>query len=121
MIKDLAPTKAKLGELREQMRVLWAADNPSKKKIMAKHAEMDKYRDKIRARRVQFRFDVLGVLTADQKAKLKQLKARRGDRRGKRGGRGGGGGGFGMYADQEAGDFGYDGINRGKGRGRGNR
>jgi protein CpxP len=86
MIEDLAPTKAKLGELREQMRKLWKADNPSEKKIMAKHAEMDTYRTEIRARQVRFRIDVLNVLTPDQRAKLKELKAKRakGAKRGKR-------------------------------------
>jgi Spy/CpxP family protein refolding chaperone len=83
MIKDLAPTKAKLDDLRGELRQLWAADKPSKKKIMAKHNEMDKYRDKVRERRVQFRIDVLGVLTADQRAKLAQLKDKRRGRPGK--------------------------------------
>jgi Spy/CpxP family protein refolding chaperone len=88
MIEDLAPAKAKLGELRGQLRQLWQADRPSKKKIMAKHAEMNTYRDKIREARVQFRIDVLGVLTPEQRAKMKELEARRGGKRGaKRGGR----------------------------------
>lgn len=83
MIEDLAPAKAKLGELRSEMHALWTADNPSEKKIMAKHAEMDTYRKKIRARQVQFRLDVLNLLTPDQRAKLKQLKAKRGQGRGR--------------------------------------
>ncbi|MBW2276208.1 MAG: periplasmic heavy metal sensor [Deltaproteobacteria bacterium] len=86
MIEELAPAKAELGELRDQMRKLWEADNPSKKKIMAVHAEMDTQRNKIRARKVEFRLDVLNLLTPDQRAKLKQLKAKRGKQRGKRGG-----------------------------------
>lgn len=120
MIEDLAPAKAKLGELRTQMQKLWEADNPSKKQIMAKHAEMDTQRNKIRARNVQFRLDVLNVLTPDQRAKLKQLKAKHGKKRGKRGGRGGGGG-RGLFLDQASDDFGEDGFGRGQGRGRGAR
>lgn len=90
MIEDLAPAKAKLTELRTEMHALWTADSPSEKKIMAKHAEMDKYRKQIRARQVKFRIDVLSVLTAEQRAKFKQLKANRGKRAkgAKRGGRG---------------------------------
>ena len=118
MIEDLAPTKAKLGELRAEMHELWKADNPSKKKIMAKHAEMDKHRNKIRARKVEFRLDVLSVLTPDQRAKLKQLAAKRGERRGKRGGRGGGGG-RGMFVDSE--DPSFDNGIQGRGKGRANR
>jgi len=91
LIEDLAPAKAKLTALREQMRALWQADNPNEKKILAKHAEMDTYRKQIRDRQIEFRLDVLGVLTVEQRAKLQQLKADRGaDRTGKRGGKRGG-------------------------------
>jgi Spy/CpxP family protein refolding chaperone len=88
MIEDLASTRAKLDQLRGELRDLWAADKPSKKKIMAKHSEMDQHRDKVRERRVQFRLDVLDVLTTEQKAKLKELRARRQGRGNRGGGRG---------------------------------
>ena len=120
MIEELAPAKAKLGELRKQMRTLWEADNPSKKRIMAQHAEMDIQRNKIRARKVEFRIDVLNVLTVEQRTKLKQLKAKRGKKRGKRGGRGGGGG-KGLFVDQTSDEFNDDVVGRGQGRGRGAR
>ena len=112
MMKDLAPITAKLDELRRQMQKLWAADQPSEKKIMAKQREMDKYRQKIRERRMQFRLDVFAVLTDEQRKRLNEFrKARPG-----RGGRGGRGGGFGF--DCDLGGFGC-GQGRGRGRGRG--
>ena len=117
MIEDLAPARARLGQLRAEMRELWQADKPSQQAIMAKHAEMDTYRPKIRARKVELRLDALNVLTPDQRAKLKQLKAKRGNKRGKRGGRGGGGGGMGVFVDGAGDDLSDDGFVRGPGRG----
>jgi len=91
MMEDLVPITAKLDDLRRQMQKLWSADQPSEKKIMAKHREMDKYRQKIRERRMQFRLDVYSVLTVQQRKKLNEFRmARPGG-----GGRGGRGGGFG--------------------------
>jgi Spy/CpxP family protein refolding chaperone len=88
MIEDLAPAKAKLGQLRGELRALWQADQPSKKKIIAKQAEMNAYRDKIRARKIEFRIDVLNLLTPEQRAKMNELKVKRGAERGaERGGK----------------------------------
>lgn len=104
-IKDLAEARraddakvvAELEKLRDQLHAEWTSNSPREKTILALHAKMDPLRAELRASAVEFRFDVLGVLTPEQRAKFQQLKQdrfeRRGDRRGDGAGMGPGRGG----------------------------
>lgn len=112
LTEDLAQVRSKLDELRGQLHALWKTNQPSKKQIMAKHAEMDQYRAQMREFRIQCRLDILNVLTEAQRAKLNELRLQRRDRRGA----GGRGGWFGL-------DDGWrdDGLGRRRHRSRGRR
>jgi protein CpxP len=89
-IKDLAETRkaadakvlAELEQLREQLHAEWTSPNPREKTILALHDRMDPLRKQLRVSEVRFRFDVLGVLTPDQRAKFQELKQQRFERRG---------------------------------------
>ncbi|HUT76806.1 MAG TPA: Spy/CpxP family protein refolding chaperone [Polyangia bacterium] len=102
-IKDLAEARraddakivADLGKLREELHAEWTADNPREKTILALHDRMDPLRKKLRTSQVRFRFDLLGVLTPEQRAKFQQLKQDRFKKRGERKAKGPGGDGTG--------------------------
>ena len=77
--KDNEPHLKKLKKLREEMRELWMADNPSEKAILKQQDKMAPRRDKMRKRRVRFKLDVFALLTPEQKTKFRDLQKLRKD------------------------------------------
>ncbi|MGA3085044.1 MAG: Spy/CpxP family protein refolding chaperone [Thermodesulfobacteriota bacterium] len=83
-IKLTPEQKTKLGELREkfwkdtvslrsdlrikrlELRILWAAPNPDKEKILAKQKERNALRDKMQAKVTDLRLEIRKVLTPEQ-------------------------------------------------------
>jgi len=119
MQEELVDIHEQLMQKRNELRELWAADQPDEGAILAKMEEMDPLRKQIQQRRVKFRLAVREILTAEQKARLQQLL--------RDGRRGLGHGGFGYdgyggrgYGGRGYGDRGYGGRGYG-GRGYGNR
>lgn len=85
MQEDLAPVREDLGELRSQMQQLWSAESPDRTAILALGERMDALHGVMRDRRSEFRTAFLGVLTAEQRTQLGELRERRGESRGRRG------------------------------------
>ena len=67
MFSDLEPVIQKLEEKRERMRKLWSATSPDKRQIINMQREMEPLRQKIRERRVDFRLEVIKLLTPTQR------------------------------------------------------
>jgi protein CpxP len=103
---DDAKVVAELEKLRDELHAEWISANPREKAILALHDRMDPLRKKLRASAVGLRFDVLGVLTPEQRAKFQQLKQDRFERRGEGRGRGFDGDGAGLGAGRGKGKSG---------------
>jgi Spy/CpxP family protein refolding chaperone len=69
-LQKVTPIRTQLGAKRSEMRVLWDAQSPDRKAILAKQAEMDALRKQLREFRVDFKLELLKVLTVEQKASL---------------------------------------------------
>jgi len=92
--------KTKLGELREkywkdnvsllndmrikrlELRILWAAPNPDKDKILAKQKELNEIRDKMQDKATDFRLEIRTILTPEQAAQIGAFRAGMGFHRG---------------------------------------
>lgn len=99
--------RAELQAVRQAMRAARTSGEVDSDAIEALHARGDAARQVVREQAVHTRIAVLGILTAEQRAELQELRAERGERRGRGHGRGfGPGQGAGMDDD---------GIGRGRG------
>lgn len=83
MITRTAPIKAQLQVKGAELRALWAAPNPNRAAIVAKHNEVDALRRQLRDARIDFRLHLFRVLTPQQRAQLQSAQASR-QNRGKR-------------------------------------
>jgi Spy/CpxP family protein refolding chaperone len=63
-------------QLHQELRALWAADEPDREAILAKMAEMDGQRQQQRVKMVDFRLAVREILTPEQRQKLSELQAK---------------------------------------------
>ncbi len=88
---DVAPLRAQIATKRTELQALWNAPAPDRKAILAKQAEMEPLREKIRTAQIDFHLSVQKVLTPEQREAW--TKMRGAGPWG--GGRGPGGGGFG--------------------------
>lgn len=85
MDKDLAPVHDALDKLRSQKHQLWTTENPDEGAIIAIEQKMDPLRKQIRERKIQFRLDMLEILTPEQRAehqKMMESRKNRGPSRG---------------------------------------
>jgi Spy/CpxP family protein refolding chaperone len=67
--KQSEPLRAQMAQKRDELRVLWRVDQPDKNAIKQKQAEMDGLRVQQHAIWTDFRFQVHGVLTPEQRSK----------------------------------------------------
>jgi len=93
MQEQTAAARAVLETKRTELQALWQEATPDRNALLAKHAEMDPYRNELRAAHIDFRLAVIDVLTPAQREKARSLFQ---ERHGHRGAMGGGFGGFGM-------------------------
>lgn len=70
LLGKIGTTMAQRAAKRSELHTLWLAPEPDKKAILAKQAEMDALRVKIREARVDFRLEALKVLTPEQRARF---------------------------------------------------
>lgn len=85
---DVAPLRAQMMAKRAEIQALWSAPTPDRRAILARQAEIEPLREKIRTARVDFQLAVQKVLTPEQREAWTAM-------RGRCGGRGPGEGGFG--------------------------
>ena len=119
MCGEVTEVRTALREKRREMRALWTAEQPDEQAILAKHAEMDVFRQQLRTLRVRFRLAVIELLTPEQKAKFIDGFRRSGQGRGPGYGRGwgkGDGQGWGRGYGQGRGRGAGQGLGRGRGR-----
>lgn len=93
MIEDAQPIMDKLRAVRAEQRALWQADDIDKAKVKALRKKAHRLEGQLEELRIELRLDVVDLLTPEQRAELKDLKARRfgdGKRGGKRDGKRGG-------------------------------
>jgi Spy/CpxP family protein refolding chaperone len=101
LIRKTANLRAELVIKRGELGLLWQADQPSRQAILAKQAEMDGLRAKLREAHVDLKLNLLKILTPQQRDFIKQHPGMlrggggpgmgHGGRRWMRGGRGMGG------------------------------
>jgi len=99
--EESSAAREDLQQLRGELQQLWQADQPDASAILAKQGQMDALRSVVRARRTELRMDIQGILTAEQRARMAEVRAERragggGEGRMGRRGRGRGHGGPGM-------------------------
>ena len=85
MREDLAPVREEMQELRQQMRQLWAAESPDRAAILELGGQIDNLQSVVRDRRLELRLELMEILTAEQRARMNQLRANRGQHQGRRG------------------------------------
>jgi Spy/CpxP family protein refolding chaperone len=78
LLAKIGPTVAQLAAKRSELHTLWLAPEPDKKAILAKEAEMDALRVKIREAHADFRLEALKVLTPEQRARFFLMPSERG-------------------------------------------
>jgi Spy/CpxP family protein refolding chaperone len=88
---DVAPVHAQMAAKRSELQALWSAPAPDRRAILAKQAEMEPLREKIRTAQVDFQLAVQKVLTPEQREAWTNMRGPGHCR----GGQGPGGGGFG--------------------------
>lgn len=71
--RSIATIRDELDARRAELQELWSAERPDRGAILAKHAEMDLLRRKLREARVDHRLAVQDILTSDQRARLLKL------------------------------------------------
>ena len=79
MEQDIASLRAALEEKEKRLFELWNAASPNRVAILAADAEIAPLRQKIHQREIEFRLDVLGILTPAQRAEHQQMMKDRGD------------------------------------------
>jgi Spy/CpxP family protein refolding chaperone len=79
------PIGDKLRDLKGQSRAAWRSSNPDERKIVSMHREMRRLEGDLDDLRISFRFDVMELLTPEQRAAIQK----RGDSRPDRGLKGG--------------------------------
>jgi Spy/CpxP family protein refolding chaperone len=67
--KQSEPLRAQMAQKRDELRNLWRVDQPDKSAIAQKQAELDAIRAQQRAIWTDFRYQVHGVLTPEQRSK----------------------------------------------------
>ena len=67
--KQSEPLRAQMAQKRDELRNLWRVDQPDKSAIAQKQAELDAIRAQQRALWTDFRYQVHGVLTPEQRSK----------------------------------------------------
>jgi Spy/CpxP family protein refolding chaperone len=76
MIESMAGTRTELDAKRGELQSLWSAERPDRGAILAKQAEMDLLRQKLRTSRVDQRLAVMEILTTEQRAKFKAIRGK---------------------------------------------
>lgn len=66
-------TREALDRARDALHELWGQDQPSRDQILGQHTDMDRYRSALREAHIDFRLTVHGILTAEQRAKLRTM------------------------------------------------
>jgi len=64
---EVAPLRAQMAAKRAELQALWSAAAPDRKAIVAKQAELDPLREKIRTAQVDFQLGVHKLLTPEQR------------------------------------------------------
>jgi len=95
-LKDIKPLQDKLFSKRGKLRLLWLQKNPDEDKILAVQKEVRNLRDQLHDKKTSHRFEVLRVLTPEQKEKYQAFGRGSGFCPGMRGGAGFHHGGPGM-------------------------
>ncbi len=92
--QSVEPYREEMKAQRDELRELWAADNPDRDAILDLEDEMTDTRSKLRVAKTDFKLSVIDQLTPDQRAEMTEILESResGKERGRRGGRGGRGG-----------------------------
>jgi Spy/CpxP family protein refolding chaperone len=72
MVGKALPIGAKLREVSERARTAWKSGTPDEGRIVALHREMRNLRGQLDELRISFRFDVLELLTPEQRTALRQ-------------------------------------------------
>jgi Spy/CpxP family protein refolding chaperone len=67
-VMQSAPLRAPMAQKRDELRALWRADQPDKSAIAQKEAELDTLRAQQRAIWIDFRIQVHGLLTPEQRS-----------------------------------------------------
>jgi Spy/CpxP family protein refolding chaperone len=86
--KNNMANRDKLKALHKKMNAAWGVENPNKTEIIALHKQINTLKGKIGESRINTRFEMAKVLTAEQKKKAAALKAERKDRKADRGEKG---------------------------------
>jgi len=76
MVKSSAATRTELDVKRAELKSLWSAKKPDRGAILAKHAQMNLLRQKLREVRVDHRLAVMKLLTAEQRAKFATFRGK---------------------------------------------
>ncbi|HUU03943.1 MAG TPA: Spy/CpxP family protein refolding chaperone [Myxococcota bacterium] len=76
MVKSTAAARTELDAKRAELQSLWSAERPDRGAILAKQAEMDLLRQKLRTSRVDHRLAVMELLTAEQRAKFATFRGK---------------------------------------------
>jgi len=78
------PLRDAVAVQRDELRALWQADQPDREAILAKMDEMEANKDALRVMKVDFKLDMLSVLTPEQRTELDELRSERRERRSER-------------------------------------
>ena len=87
---DMAPVRAQMDQKRSELQARWSAPSPDRGAIVAKQAEMEPLREKMRSAQIDFRLAFQKLLTPAQREQWSS-----GPQCARGGGSGAGGGGFG--------------------------
>lgn len=90
-LKDVQPLREKMMGMRGELKQLWLQKSPDRGKITATQKEISSLRDQMQEKRTAHRFEMLNLLTPEQRTKVQAGVAGMG----KGGGRCAGGPGFG--------------------------
>ncbi len=74
--RKVAPARAELEIKHAELQVIWQAESPSRKDILAKKAEMEPIRRRIHEAKVDFRLGMLKILDAEQKKMVRHWFAK---------------------------------------------
>ena len=88
MRADAEPLREKMRDLKEKMHDLWSQDNPNEDAILSLQRQMSAVRLQLSELRTQMKLDMMEILTPEQRAKFKEMRAEHKGKRGKHGKRG---------------------------------